>query len=169
MRGRLPIVLGIALLATLGVSACTGGGGQDTVSAPASVSATPNATATPATDATATPTGEPGSSADATPDAAAAAAKGRFDSAAQALVAANGHPDDTAIVNALAGAGFSKSAMQITSDTTSIGRAADSVQVSVLVGSTCLIGQFRGAAFVSETAPVLSTGRCLIGTTKPIS
>ncbi|WIB68195.1 MULTISPECIES: DUF6993 domain-containing protein [unclassified Curtobacterium] len=162
MRGRLPMVLAITMLAGIGVSACTGGGDHDTVSAPPSSSVSASTTAT----AISTPTDVPVPTA--TMDAAAIAAKGRFDDAAHTLTTSNAHPDDAAIVNSLVNAGFPKKAMQITPDTTSIGRAADSIQVSVLVGSTCLIGQFRGAAFVSETAPVLSTGKCLIGKTESI-
>jgi glucose/arabinose dehydrogenase len=162
MRGKLPIVLLVTLVTGFGLTACTGGGNeQDTVSAPAS--STPVASApAPTTVATPGPTASP------TVSPAAASNRVFAAAAAHALAAANANPDDKAIVDALATTGFAKTSMQITPDTTSIGRAADSIQVSVLVGTTCLVGQFRGATWNSETAPVLSTGKCLIGKTRSI-
>jgi hypothetical protein len=68
----------------------------------------------------------------------------------------------------LAAGGFDKSTMQVTADTTSIGRDADSVQFSVLWGQDCLIGQVSGAGYTSQTAPVLGTGACLVGSTRAI-
>ena len=58
--------------------------------------------------------------------------------------------------------------MQVTADTTSIGREADTVQFSVLWGDDCLVGQTGATGFASEVAPVLGTGTCLVGTTRTI-
>ncbi|WP_156364451.1 DUF6993 domain-containing protein [Curtobacterium sp. Leaf261] len=155
-------LLGIVLAGSLalGLTSCTLGASPDrdtvtgspasenSASASASSSATPSATATAGPEVT--------------------AAKSKFDGANTALAARNGSANDHDIVDSLVTAGFDKGAMQITPDTTSIGRGADSIEVSVLVGSTCLLGQFRGSTYVGDTAPVLGTGHCLIGNTRAI-
>ncbi|ROS48389.1 hypothetical protein [Frigoribacterium sp. PhB24] len=97
-----------------------------------------------------------------------AEALARFDEVNAETVAANARPGGRAVVDALVAAGFDKSTMQVTADTTSIGRDADSVQFSVLWGQDCLIGQVSGAGYSSQTAPVLGTGACLVGSTRAI-
>nr|WP_199859414.1 hypothetical protein [Frigoribacterium sp. CFBP 8759] len=97
-----------------------------------------------------------------------AEALAHFDEVNAATVAANARPGGRAVVDALVAAGFDKSTMQVTADTTSIGRDADSVQFSVLWGQDCLIGQVSGAGYSSQTAPVLGTGACLVGSTRAI-
>lgn len=75
-----------------------------------------------------------------------------------------------AYVDALVGAGFDKSRMQVTKDQTAIGNAADSIQFSVAWNDACLIGQ-AGAAFAEPATvvvPILEGGACLIGETRPI-
>ena len=120
----------------------------------------PAPTTPPATASTDAP---PFSSESTTPEAMA-----HFDEVNTATVAANARPGGRAVVDALVGAGFDKSTMQVTADTTSIGRDADSVQFSVLWGQDCLIGQVSGAGYSSQTAPVLGTGACLVGSTRAI-
>lgn len=149
MRGALVVAPLVVAAAALGLVACTSGGSTPSPSA-ASSSAAPSASATP------------------TLDPAVQKALTTFDDTNRRLAAANGNADDRAIVDALVGAGFDKKAMQITPDTTTIGRRVDSIEVSVLVDKTCLVGQFRGTAYVSSNSPVLSTGRCLLGTTRAI-
>ncbi len=105
----------------------------------------------------------PFSSDSSTSDAAA-----HFDEVARATVAANARPGGRALVDALVAAGFDKSTMQVTADTTSIGRDADSVQFSVRWRDDCLIGQVSDAGYSSQTAPVLGTGACLVGSTRAI-
>jgi hypothetical protein len=105
----------------------------------------------------------PFSSDSSTSDAAA-----HFDEVARATVAANARPGGRALVDALVAAGFDKSTMQVTADTTSIGRDADSVQFSVRWRDDCLIGQVSDAGYSSQTAPVLGTGACLVGSTRTI-
>jgi hypothetical protein len=118
----------------------------------------------PTTPPTATSTDAPPFTADSTTAEAAA----HFDEVNAATVAANARPGGRALVDALVAAGFDKTTMQVTADTTSIGREADSVQVSVLWGQDCLIGQVSGAGYSSQTAPVLGTGACLVGSTRAI-
>ncbi|MFZ4895632.1 DUF6993 domain-containing protein [Plantibacter sp. Mn2098] len=72
-------------------------------------------------------------------------------------------------IDGLVTAGFPKADMEVTPDTTSIDLAADSIQFSVKWNGSCIIGQ-HGAniGYHSEVAPLLDTGRCLVGATRPI-
>ncbi|GAA0956621.1 DUF6993 domain-containing protein [Frigoribacterium faeni] len=91
-----------------------------------------------------------------------------FDQANRAFLDGGGATDGRSLVDNLVAAGFDKADMQVTSDTTSIGREVDSVQFSVLWGSDCLVGQAGSTGYASQIAPVLGTGLCLIGTTRTI-
>ncbi len=76
-----------------------------------------------------------------------------------------------AYIDALVAAGFDKSAMQVTEDTTTIGDPAESIQFSVLWhDGECLVGQVGPAtgAPVVAVLPAVGDGRCLIGDTRPI-
>lgn len=93
-----------------------------------------------------------------------------FDKVNRATLAA--HPDAKGrdFIDALVAAGFTKADMQLTVDTTTIGLKANSIQFSVRLADTCLIGQNGADAggYSSLVTPVLSTGNCLIGQTRPI-
>ena len=93
-----------------------------------------------------------------------------FDSVNRATLAADPEADGRAVIDNLATAGFDKAAMELTADRTTIGNAADSIQFSVRWGGSCLIGQNGPAVggYHSTLAPVLGTGTCLIGSTRPI-
>jgi hypothetical protein len=73
------------------------------------------------------------------------------------------------IVNWFVAHGFDKTNMQVTADKTSIGLAAWNIEFSVKINGTCLIGQAGNVGFQSFAAPLLATGKCLIGTTRPIT
>jgi hypothetical protein len=73
-----------------------------------------------------------------------------------------------AIVDDLVAAGFDKKAMEITPDKTSIGLAAWNIEFSVKLNGTCLIGQAGNVGFNSFAAPLLASGKCLVGTTRKI-
>jgi hypothetical protein len=75
-----------------------------------------------------------------------------------------------AYIDALADAGFDKTAMQVTSDTSTVGNPAESIQFSVLWGDECLVGQIGPATGEPATAvvPSLAEGTCLVGQTRPI-
>lgn len=85
-------------------------------------------------------------------------------------LAGNGNPTAQQFVDGLAAAGFSKADMQMTADKTTVNLTPGSVQFSVLINGGCLIGQFGSdiGGYHSTVAPVLSTGKCLIGQTVPI-
>lgn len=76
------------------------------------------------------------------------------------------------LVDALVAAGFDRAAMQVSFDRSKTDLVADSILVSVLVGSECLIGQVVTAdrAPFSTVEPALTASGtvCLIGNTRPI-
>ncbi|PPH54745.1 DUF6993 domain-containing protein [Rathayibacter sp. AY1E2] len=76
----------------------------------------------------------------------------------------------SSVVDALVAAGFSRESMQLTADETSVGLDADSVQVSVKLGESCLIGQYgpKSGGVRAVIAAPISTGACLVGRTVPI-
>jgi hypothetical protein len=94
----------------------------------------------------------------------------RFDEANLAVIAADASPPGRAFVDALAEAGFDRAAMELTSDTTTLGEPADSIQFAVRIGDRCLIGQYGPGAggYRSAERPGLGTGGCLVGATVPI-
>ena len=104
------------------------------------------------------------------PDGTAADNLPFFDSIAQSVVAATPDAGGEAFINALVAAGFAKADMEVGFDRTSVDLAADSVQWSVRFNGECLIGQFGPASggYHSIVTPILATGSCLIGTTRPI-
>ena len=95
-------------------------------------------------------------------------ARAFFDRVNSSYLDGGGATDGRSLVDNLVAAGFDKADMQVTSDTTSIGREADSIQFSVLRGEECLVGQAGSTGYSSQVAPVLGTGDCLIGTTRTI-
>jgi len=84
------------------------------------------------------------------------------------LVEQGGSPGGREFIDNLVDAGFPKAAMEVTPDRTSINAEADQIQFSVRINGTCLIGQYGGGKYNGIAAPILSTGTCLIGTTRPI-
>lgn len=74
-------------------------------------------------------------------------------------------------VDALADAGFARSDMQVTTDTTTVDYPAETIQIAVRWGDDeCLVGQFGPSTGepVTMVMPQLAEGRCLIGETIPI-
>ena len=124
------------------------------------------------------PTYEPTGTASATPGPAAEpklrpgegaeANKPYFDKVAEQFLHDNGMGDGRAAIDHLVAAGFDKSDMQVTPDTTALGIAVDALIFSVRIRNECLIGQYSAAGYKGIIAPVLGTGNCLIGTTRPI-
>lgn len=91
-----------------------------------------------------------------------------FDTVNREVLAADPEAGGRAFVDALVAAGFPKGDMEVTEDTTAIGGDADSVQFSVRLGASCLIGQRGSSGYASVVAPALGTGRCLVGETRDI-
>lgn len=91
-----------------------------------------------------------------------------FDTVNLALVGAGGTLDGRAFIDSLVTAGFPKTDMEVTSDVTAINGAADNIQFAVRINGGCLIGQYGNVGYASTTAPLLATGRCLVGQTRLI-
>lgn len=74
-----------------------------------------------------------------------------------------------AYVDALTKAGFTRTDMQMTADTSTVGNPAESIQFSVRWGQAdCLVGQVGPSTGnpVTTVLPQLPDGRCLIGATE---
>jgi len=87
----------------------------------------------------------------------------------QTVTAAGGSPEGPAFITALRTAGFPADVMEVTQDITTVGVKADSIQFSVKMSDACLVGQWGAVVgYVSIAAPILSTGKCLVGETRTI-
>ena len=102
------------------------------------------------------------------PESGAAANKQFFDLINKEFFAAYGMADGASIINNLVANGFAKADMEVTYDTTALDIPVDSIVFSVRIKGECLIGQLSAAGYAGIQAPLLGTGRCLVGTTRPI-
>lgn len=105
------------------------------------------------------------------PEGSAADNHPLFDSIVAAVWASEDQASGRAYIDALAGAGFDRAAMQVTQDASTVGNAAESIQFSVRwADGQCLIGQVGPSTGdpVTQIMPVLAEGRCLVGTTRAI-
>ena len=152
---RLALVAGTALLVISGLAACVG-------EQPMPV---PTASETPSPGPTSV---KPEAAPVLRPEGNAAANKQYFDFTNETLFDAKGQSDGKTIVDNLVAAGFVKSEMEVTRDETPTGEGVASIIVSVRVQGECLIGQFMGSEYRGELAPLLGTGACLVGETRPI-
>lgn len=154
-RGGTPVAAASLLVASvaLALAGCAG---------PEAVEPEPGGTGSAST---ASPAPTAGASTSLTP--AAAAEFARFDEVNLAVIAADASAPGLAFVDALAEAGFDRAAMELTSDTTTLGEPADSIQFAVRIGDRCLIGQYGPGAggYRSAQRPGLGTGGCLVGAT----
>ncbi len=91
-----------------------------------------------------------------------------FDLVNNDLIAAAGALDGRAFIDNLVAAGYPKVDMEVTNDRTAINGAADNIQFSIRLNGTCLIGQYGNIGYESVTAELLTTGKCLVGATRPI-
>ena len=79
-----------------------------------------------------------------------------------------GKNDGAQYINMMTNYGFDRAAMEVTYNETAIGEQADSIIFSVRFGGECFIGQIFNPTWVATRAPVLGTGTCLVGVTRPI-
>lgn len=91
-----------------------------------------------------------------------------FDAVNEQFVAAGGDLSGRPIIDNLVKAGFPKVDMELTPDRTSVNLAADNISFSIRLGTTCLIGQYGNTGYSSTVQKLLSTSRCLVGTTRAI-
>lgn len=148
---------GLALVAAVALTGCIGGGDPEPMPVP-----TGSGSASP------TPKPTPTEIPEFKPDGTAAANKQFFDYVNSEYWGVYKMGPGADIVTNLANHGFVKTEMEVTFDTTAIEIPADSIVVSVKMQGECLIGQLSPTAYTSYLAPVLGTGKCLIGTTRPI-
>lgn len=105
------------------------------------------------------------------PDGTAADNQPLFDSVVATVWASADQAGGRAYIDALAGVGFDRGAMQVTQDASTVGNAAESIQFSVRwADGQCLIGQVGPSTGdpVTQIMPALAEGRCLVGTTRAI-
>jgi hypothetical protein len=144
-----------------------------TVTAPAAGSSTVNVpSATGEASVSSAASSSPASTPVPTYDAAGTAdhALAAFTQVVRTLLQSDPQPHGRDVIDALVRAGFDKKAMEVTLDDTTIGRGVDSIEFSVAwKKSDCLLGQVGSAGFFTSAAPILSTGKCLVGTTRPIT
>ena len=126
--------------------------------------------------ATPTTAPKPTSSASSTPEPAPAinlngtANQNRayFDVVNEKFIAAGGDLSGRPFIDNLVKAGFPKVDMEVTPDRTAVNLAADNIEFSIRFGTTCLIGQYGNTGYSSTVQKLLSTSRCLVGTTRTI-
>ena len=154
IASALTLVAGLTV--ALALAGCTG--------------STPNPSETRTVTPTATSTAAPTAATGLVPGGTAQENLPFFDTVNKATLAANPNAQGRDFIDALVAAGFTKADMQVTVDTTTIGLKANSIQFSVRMGDSCLIGQNGADAggYSSMVTPVLSTGNCLVGQTRPI-
>lgn len=160
-RGRMTLALVVVLGVGTVITACTQTPPEPKPS---------HAVTAPAQTQKPTPSPTPTSVPVLHPDQSAAGNLAYFNHVNQALLARKPKAKGRDFIDALTAAGFSKSAMQVTADATTIGLVAQSIQFSVEINGGCLIGQLgTQTGYRSEVTPVLATGKCLIGETRPIN
>jgi hypothetical protein len=76
--------------------------------------------------------------------------------------------DGSIMIQSLVDNGFNKADMELTPNETAIGERADSVIFSVRFDGQCFIGQIFPDGHNATLQPILSTGKCLVGVTRPI-
>ena len=125
---------------------------------------------TPTASATASPTPTEAAPPALVPEGTAAENLPYFDSVITAALAADPNVVGRGYIDALVAAGFDKTMMEVTADTTTKGEPADSIQFSVSIAEECLIGQNGPSTggYHSALAPLLATGTCLVGATRQI-
>lgn len=92
-----------------------------------------------------------------------------FDFVNTRYLTANPSPSSRGLIDNLVAAGFDRSAMEVTSDKTPLGRPVDTIEFSVRAYDDCLIGQVGGFGYTSTILPATGGGTCLVGKTLPIT
>ena len=143
------------LVLVLALAACTAAPGPAPTARPTS---TPSGTATPTPepDPVLIPTGD------------AEANLPYFDLVNKRLLDTVPTPNGQQLLENLVAAGFAKADMEVTPDTTVGSEAASTIQFSVRANGSCLIGQTGAAGYNALAAPLLGTGKCLVGKTRAI-
>ena len=97
------------------------------------------------------------------PDGSAAQNEKYFRQVLTQAGAGAGRVSGSDMVKAVSDAGFELDLIELTPDTSLIALPADTVTLAVRMGDDCLVGQWGKDWVVSQVAPVLDTGVCLVG------
>lgn len=146
------------MLAGVGLAACTPEPSQSPQSTPSANAESPSPTSTQEVPSV-------------QPDGSAEDNLPIFSAITEQVWASEERASGRAYVDALAAAGFDRSAMQVTQDLTTVGNPVESLQFSVRwAGEECLVGQVGPSTGepVSVVVDQLAEGRCLVGNTRPI-
>lgn len=157
------ITLAIVAGGALSLTACISTGPTD----PPGPEATEGVSASPSVGATSSPAP---TAPELEADGSAADNLAYFTNVVESVWASGDRAAGRAYIDALSAAGFDKSAMQVTDDTSTVGNPAESIQFSVRWQDECLVGQVGPATGEPYTVvvPVLAEGTCLVGDTRPI-
>ena len=160
-RGRAIAGAAALMVAVSALAACVASPSAPVTSSPAASTSAPS----PAHSTTPSP-----SASALDPTGTAADNKAFFDHVNRAVLAKKPAAVGRDFVDALVAVGFHKADMQLTVDTTTIGLKANSIQFSVRFNGACLIGQNGegSGGYQSTVTPLLATGNCLVGDTRPI-
>ena len=81
------------------------------------------------------------------------------------MAASTPKPSREQIRAALAAAGYGAEAVEVSASRTPTGLAVEAVEAGVLSGGQCVMAQLRGGSLELSVLPVLSNGRCFVGST----
>lgn len=162
LRVRLIAGSVLSVLVASALAACVSTPSPPVTNSPHTSSSSPTPTVTPTPTPTVPALDTTGTAAD---------DKAYFDQVNRAVLAKNPAAVGRDFIDALVAAGFEKADMQLTVDTTTIGLKANSIQFSVRINGGCLVGQNGEGSdgYQSVVTPLLSTGNCLVGDTRPIN
>ena len=123
---------------------------------------------TPTTSKTASPTPTPTPVPKLDPTGTAEENLPFWEQLVKGMSAAYGMADGSAMIQSLVDQGFNKADMELTPNETAIGERVDSVIFSVRFDGQCFIGQIFPDRYSATLQPLLGTGKCLVGSTRPI-
>lgn len=156
-------LLGVPLALLLSVSGCSAAPGPASLNSassgpgPTAADSPSSAPAGAAAAAPGAPTGVPPSGAP-EPDA-----RRKVQAALEPVAASNPKPSREQIRAALATAGYGAEAAEVSASRTPTGLAVEAVEAGVLSGGQCVMAQLRGGGLQLSVLPVLSNGRCFVG------
>jgi hypothetical protein len=155
--GRSSVALAAGLLATLMLTACTGGSpaAGPAATGPGTAAATEPNTAGSGTTAP--------SASSPTEDPATTAMKQTVTDALTRLAAGTPKPATAQVTEALTAAGVAAAALEVSASRTPTGLEADAIESAVLQGKDCVLGHIRDGSVTVTVLPVLASGKCFVG------
>ena len=163
LRSRTSVALAFVAATTLLLAACTGTTTPEATTP--SASRTPDVGARQPVAPTAAPTADPAAAF--VPGGTAEENLPIFTKVVVDQWAAGSGVNSTAYIDALVATGFDITAMETTSSTTTLGSDVESLQFSVLIQGSCLVGQVGASTGdpIAVILPELKDGGCLVSVT----